>query len=290
MGRSVHSSREDQGYTSRTWRSRGCSPRGGRSTADRPCISSRRTRSTPSSKIPVDMSISPRLLRRPADLHEVDPPPLPGGLLLSQKNLDISPGQVVWPRMVMIVGPSMIFAPLNLSAHPGHAQGLHGTAVGLSSLLRNGGECGHFAGPDVSRATRPIPQLASGGVPQPLHPGRALLLRGGSGVVPQPDGRSGDVVAEGSARSREPTPAAGLVAVESRLFLAVRRLGARAHALGVPHEALGGREGCSRRRSNGEAVLQRPKAAPPDIPGCRVRTPGKHKERAHQALETNARK
>lgn len=32
-------------------------------------------------------------------------------------NLDISPGQVVWPRDVMIVGLSMTFAPLNLSAH-----------------------------------------------------------------------------------------------------------------------------------------------------------------------------
>ena len=31
-------------------------------------------------------------------------------------NLDISPWQVVWPRVVVIAGLSMIFAPLNVAA------------------------------------------------------------------------------------------------------------------------------------------------------------------------------
>jgi len=35
---------------------------------------------------------------------------------MSRLNLDITPWQVVWPRVVVIVGLSMIFAPLNVAA------------------------------------------------------------------------------------------------------------------------------------------------------------------------------
>ncbi len=58
---------------------------------------------------------------------------------MSQMNLDISPGQVVWPRVVMIMGLSMIFAPLNVAAFKYTPQHLRGAAVGLLALLRNEG-------------------------------------------------------------------------------------------------------------------------------------------------------
>jgi DHA2 family multidrug resistance protein len=54
-------------------------------------------------------------------------------------NLYISPWQVVWPRVVMIMGLSMIFAPLNVAAFKYTPQHLRGAAVGLLALLRNEG-------------------------------------------------------------------------------------------------------------------------------------------------------
>src|SRR5262249_13903466 len=57
----------------------------------------------------------------------------------SLMNLFISPGQVVWPRVVMIMGLSMVFAPLNVAAFKYTPQLLRGAAVGLFALLRNEG-------------------------------------------------------------------------------------------------------------------------------------------------------
>ena len=70
-----------------------------------------------------------------------------GGLLvmatgcywMALMNLYISPWQVVWPRVVMIMGLSMIFAPLNVAAFKYTPQHLRGAAVGLLALLRNEG-------------------------------------------------------------------------------------------------------------------------------------------------------
>jgi MFS transporter, DHA2 family, multidrug resistance protein len=54
-------------------------------------------------------------------------------------NLYISPWQVVWPRVVLIVGLSMIFAPLNVAAFKYTPPHLRAAAVGLFALLRNEG-------------------------------------------------------------------------------------------------------------------------------------------------------
>jgi DHA2 family multidrug resistance protein len=54
-------------------------------------------------------------------------------------NLEISPWQVVWPRVVLIVGLSMIFAPLNVAAFKYTPLQLRAAAVGLFALLRNEG-------------------------------------------------------------------------------------------------------------------------------------------------------
>ena len=62
-----------------------------------------------------------------------------GNYWMSQMNLDISPGQVVWPRVVMIVGLSICFAPANVAAYLYTPIALRGAAVGLLSLLRNEG-------------------------------------------------------------------------------------------------------------------------------------------------------
>jgi DHA2 family multidrug resistance protein len=70
-----------------------------------------------------------------------------GGLLvmaagcywMALMNLQISPWQVVWPRVAMIIGLSMIFAPLNVAAFKYVPLHLRGAAVGLFALLRNEG-------------------------------------------------------------------------------------------------------------------------------------------------------
>jgi MFS transporter, DHA2 family, multidrug resistance protein len=62
-----------------------------------------------------------------------------GCFWMSQMNLYISPWQVVWPRVVMIMGLSMVFAPLNVAAFKYTPQHLRGAAVGLFALLRNEG-------------------------------------------------------------------------------------------------------------------------------------------------------
>ena len=58
---------------------------------------------------------------------------------MSRMNLLISPWQVVWPRVVLILGLSMLFAPLNVAAFLYLPRELRGAAVGLFALLRNEG-------------------------------------------------------------------------------------------------------------------------------------------------------
>jgi DHA2 family multidrug resistance protein len=62
-----------------------------------------------------------------------------GGYWMSQMNLDISPGQVVWPRVVLVVGLSICFAPANVAAYLYTPVAIRGAAIGLLSLLRNEG-------------------------------------------------------------------------------------------------------------------------------------------------------
>jgi DHA2 family multidrug resistance protein len=54
-------------------------------------------------------------------------------------NLYISPSQAIWPRVIVIIGQSLLFAPLNVAAFLYTPQHLRGAAVGLLALLRNEG-------------------------------------------------------------------------------------------------------------------------------------------------------
>jgi MFS transporter, DHA2 family, multidrug resistance protein len=62
-----------------------------------------------------------------------------GNYWMSQMNLDISPHQVVWPRVMLVLGLSICFAPANVAAYLYTPPLLRGAAVGLLSLLRNEG-------------------------------------------------------------------------------------------------------------------------------------------------------
>ncbi len=62
-----------------------------------------------------------------------------GNYWMSTMNLNISPYHVIWPRVVVIAGLSMLFAPLNVSAFLYIPKELRAAAVGLLALLRNEG-------------------------------------------------------------------------------------------------------------------------------------------------------
>jgi DHA2 family multidrug resistance protein len=62
-----------------------------------------------------------------------------GNYWMSQMNLDVSPGEVIWPRVVLIAGLALCFAPANVAAYVYIPVELRGAAVGLLSLLRNEG-------------------------------------------------------------------------------------------------------------------------------------------------------
>jgi len=58
---------------------------------------------------------------------------------MAQMNLQISPWQVIEPRMVLTAGLGLIFAPINVAAFMYTPKQLRGAAVGLLALLRNEG-------------------------------------------------------------------------------------------------------------------------------------------------------
>jgi DHA2 family multidrug resistance protein len=62
-----------------------------------------------------------------------------GSFWMSRFTLEISPWHVVWPRVVLIAGLAMTFAPLNVAAFLHIPPHLRGAAVGLLALLRNEG-------------------------------------------------------------------------------------------------------------------------------------------------------
>ncbi|MGP0067022.1 MAG: DHA2 family efflux MFS transporter permease subunit [Isosphaeraceae bacterium] len=62
-----------------------------------------------------------------------------GNYWMALTNLYISPFYVVWPRVVLVAGTSLLWAPLNVAAFRYTPQHLRGAAVGLFALLRNEG-------------------------------------------------------------------------------------------------------------------------------------------------------
>ncbi len=62
-----------------------------------------------------------------------------GNYWMAHLTLDVGPWQVVWPRVVVIAGLSMLFAPLNVAAFLYIPKEMRGAAVGLLALLRNEG-------------------------------------------------------------------------------------------------------------------------------------------------------
>ena len=116
-----------------------------------------------------------------------------GGYWMSQLNLEISPWQVVWPRVVFIVGLSTLFAPLNVAAFMNMPPQLRGAAVGLLALLRNeGGSVGTSLAQTIQERRDQFHSLRLGENLDPLNPAVASYLDQAQPVFLQ---QTGDPVA-----------------------------------------------------------------------------------------------
>ena len=90
---------------------------------------------------------------------------------MSKLNLEISPWQVVWPRVATIVGLSMIFAPLNVAAYLYTPRSLRAAAVGLFALLRNeGGSVGTTVAQTIQERREQFHLLRLNEYLDPLNP------------------------------------------------------------------------------------------------------------------------
>jgi MFS transporter, DHA2 family, multidrug resistance protein len=100
-----------------------------------------------------------------------------GSYWMSQLNLDISPGQAVWPRVVLIIGIAMCFAPANMAAYLYTSVAMRGAAVGLLSLLRNeGGSVGTSLAQTVQERRDQFHTLRLGEWLDPFNPAARSFL------------------------------------------------------------------------------------------------------------------
>ncbi len=90
---------------------------------------------------------------------------------MSRLNLEVGPWQIVWPRVVVIMGLSTIFAPLNVAAFMHIPPQLRGAAVGLLALLRNeGGSVGTSVAQTIYERRDQFHSLRLGENLDPLNP------------------------------------------------------------------------------------------------------------------------
>jgi DHA2 family multidrug resistance protein len=112
-----------------------------------------------------------------------------GNYWMSRLNLDISPWQVVWPRVVVIGGLSMLFAPLNVAAFLYIPAALRGSAVGLLALLRNeGGSVGTSVAQTVLDRREQFHLLRLNEALHPLNPAVKRFLTDAQAVFMQENG------------------------------------------------------------------------------------------------------
>ncbi len=94
-----------------------------------------------------------------------------GNYWMALMNLSISPSVVIWPRVVLISGLSMIFVSINVAAFKYIPPRLRGAAVGLFALLRNeGGSVGTSLAPALEWRREHFHTARVGEFLDPLNP------------------------------------------------------------------------------------------------------------------------
>ena len=152
---------------------------------------------------------------------------------MSLMNLQISPWQVVWPRVCMIMGLSLIFAPLNVAAYkymPVASARRRGGPVQLCCATKGAASARRWPKPCKSGASNSI---CCGWANISIHsiPNTRAFFRQMQGAVCATDRRSGVGQTNGPANAGQPARAASLVAGLFRRVL-------------VPGRARGGFDRC----------------------------------------------
>jgi Resolvase, N terminal domain len=110
-------------------------------------------------------------------------------LVVNPTEANISPWQVVWPRVVVIAGLSMLFAPLNVAAFIYLPKEIRGAAVGLLALLRNeGGSVGTSVAQIIQERREQFHTLRVNESLDPLNPPVNTLLTRGQAFFLQHNG------------------------------------------------------------------------------------------------------
>lgn len=100
-----------------------------------------------------------------------------GNYWMALMNLSISPWQIVWPRVVIIIGLGFLFAPLNVAAFATIPIAVRGAAVGLLALLRNeGGSVGTSVAQTVLERREQFHTLRLNEFLDPLNPAVTSIL------------------------------------------------------------------------------------------------------------------
>ena len=106
-----------------------------------------------------------------------------GNYWMSQMNLDISPGQVVWPRVVIVAGSVDMLRAGQRGGLPLHADGAAGSGRRpVEPAAQRGRQRRHVDGADAAGAARSIPHAAARRVSRSLQSGREFLRRAGAGA------------------------------------------------------------------------------------------------------------
>ena len=171
-----------------------------------------------------------------------------GNYWLSRMNLQISPWQVVWPRVVIIAGLSMIFAPLNVAAFMHIPKELRGAAVGLLALLRNeGGSVGTSVAQTILERREQFHTLRVNENLDPLNPAVRDMFRQGNAFFLQ---HTGDAPTSRlmTLQALSNLCATGAVAGLLRCLFRVRGGGGIARFPGASDEAGGASKGRTHRR------------------------------------------
>jgi DHA2 family multidrug resistance protein len=116
-----------------------------------------------------------------------------GNYWASLLNLDASPSQIIWPRVVLVTGLGLVFAPLNVAAYLYIPRAYRGAAVGLLALLRNeGGSVGTTIGKTITERREIFHSLRLNENLDPFNPAvTSYLDQAAAGLLPQ----TGDSVA-----------------------------------------------------------------------------------------------
>jgi len=100
-----------------------------------------------------------------------------GNFWMSRQTLEIAPSQVIWPRIVMVGGLGLVFAPLNVAAYLYTPRELRGAAVGLFALLRNeGGSVGTSLGQTLTERREQFHAVHLNEFLDPLNPALSTFL------------------------------------------------------------------------------------------------------------------